>query len=42
MRPQTRTVTFRFCSVRDAVEFMGELTSDGEWEHCNIFHSLDP
>lgn len=42
MRPQIRTITFRFCSVRDAFEFKGVLTRNEEWEHCKIYYSPDP
>ncbi|KAI9809554.1 MAG: hypothetical protein M1827_006789 [Pycnora praestabilis] len=38
----SRTVTFRFCKIQDAVHFKGVLHRDEEWEHCNINFSPDP
>ncbi|KAI9832665.1 MAG: hypothetical protein M1819_004250 [Sarea resinae] len=37
-----RKVTFRFCSIQDAVRFKGILARDEDWEPCNIHFSSDP
>lgn len=41
-KPQSRTVTFRFCNMLDARAFIGVLQRDEEWEHCNIIFAPDP
>lgn len=41
-KPQSRTVTFRFCNMLDARAFIGVLQRDEEWEHCNMLFAPDP
>ncbi|PGH26897.1 hypothetical protein AJ80_01480 [Polytolypa hystricis UAMH7299] len=37
-----RTVTFRFCSIDDAVRFRGVILRHEDWEQCNIQYATDP
>lgn len=42
MSRQARNVTFRFCSIEDAVRFRSMIIRDADWEHCNIQYAKDP
>ncbi|KAL4964684.1 uncharacterized protein BDV14DRAFT_200735 [Aspergillus stella-maris] len=37
-----RSVSFRFCSIEDAVRFRAALVRNEEWEHCNVQYATDP
>ncbi|KAL4917491.1 cryptococcal mannosyltransferase 1-domain-containing protein [Aspergillus aurantiobrunneus] len=37
-----RSVSFRFCSIDDAVRFRAALVRNEEWEHCNVQYATDP
>ncbi|KAL3467426.1 hypothetical protein BJX64DRAFT_248638 [Aspergillus heterothallicus] len=37
-----RAVSFRFCSIDDAVRFRAALVRKEEWEHCNVQYATDP
>ncbi|KAL4800021.1 hypothetical protein BDV19DRAFT_384860 [Aspergillus venezuelensis] len=37
-----RSVSFRFCSIEDAVRFRAALVRNEEWEHCNVQYTTDP
>ncbi|KAA8649967.1 hypothetical protein EYZ11_009127 [Aspergillus tanneri] len=37
-----RTVTFRFCSIEDAVRFRAAIIRNIEWEQCNVQYTTDP
>lgn len=39
---EARNVTFRFCSIDDAVCFRSLIIRDADWEHCNIQYAKDP
>ncbi|KAL4786768.1 cryptococcal mannosyltransferase 1-domain-containing protein [Aspergillus varians] len=37
-----RSVSFRFCSIDDAVRFRAALVRNEDWEHCNVQYATDP
>ncbi|KAL2866411.1 uncharacterized protein BJX67DRAFT_381929 [Aspergillus lucknowensis] len=37
-----RSVSFRFCSIDDAVRFRSALIRNEDWEHCNVQYATDP
>ncbi|KAL2817396.1 hypothetical protein BJX63DRAFT_429786 [Aspergillus granulosus] len=37
-----RAVSFRFCSIDDAVRFRAALVRKEDWEHCNVQYATDP
>ncbi|KAE8166360.1 hypothetical protein BDV40DRAFT_296493 [Aspergillus tamarii] len=39
---EARNVSFRFCSIDDAVRFRAELVRNESWEQCNIQYAADP
>ncbi|OJJ04529.1 hypothetical protein ASPVEDRAFT_54672 [Aspergillus versicolor CBS 583.65] len=37
-----RSVSFRFCSIDDAVRFRAAIIRNEDWEHCNVQYATDP
>ncbi|KAL4927381.1 uncharacterized protein BDV17DRAFT_126881 [Aspergillus undulatus] len=37
-----RSVSFRFCSIDDAVRFRAAIVRNEDWEQCNVQYATDP